>query len=536
MSQPASTGRTGSSGSPAAPIVALVADDLTGSTDTAVQFAAAGWDARLLLDPAASSGAASGAHTQNSGMLFAATTDARAFGHDEARAATGQMVRRLNALGADRLYLKIDSTVRGSVAGQIDGALDALGPEHLALLCPAYPLMGRTVDGAALLVDGVPVAETGLRDDPATPVTQSDLRALVPGSVPLDAAPGDVAALTAALERALQAARSGGPRVVIAEATAEHHLDDLARAVAHLGRTAPAGTGIVPVGSAGLAAALARAWAAGEHGGGEPDVGANHAVAAGTVAAGPSGPDTGETGADAAGPDANDMAADVAGPDAPGTGEPDPHEAGPDEPGAGETGADAAGTPPRALGAAGPSRLLVQVSSLNAVSRRQLAVLQDAWSGRALVLTPEAETLIRGEAEAVAWLEDQLSPWVRDGDGWHTLPELVLLSAPEERAATADAARTVAACLGGLTARLLGSGVFGGAGLVGGDGARAALAALGTSTVRVLDQLEEGTPLSMTLDGQARHLPLFTKAGGFGKPESLTTTVARMRALLQEDA
>ncbi|GAB3059402.1 four-carbon acid sugar kinase family protein [Sediminivirga luteola] len=469
MSQPASPGGAGPSGQPVAPVVALVADDLTGSTDTAVQFAAAGWDARLLLDPAASSDAGPGVRTQSSGVLFAATTDARALGHDEARLATGQMVQRLNALGADRLYLKIDSTVRGSVAGQIDGALEALGSGHLALLCPAYPLMGRTVDGAALLVDGVPVAETGLRDDPATPVTQSDLRALVPGSVPLDAVPGDMAALTAALERALQAARSGGPRVVIADATAEHDLDDLARAVAHLGRTAPAGTGIVPVGSAGLAAALARAWAAGDHGGGEPDARADGTVMGSTVPA-------------------------------------------------------------------GPDRLLVQVSSLNAVSRRQLAVLQDAWSGRALVLTPEAETLIRGEAEAAAWLEDQLSRWTRDGDGWHTLPELVLLSAPEERAATADAARTVAAGLGGLTARLLSSGVFGGAGLVGGDGARAALAALGTSTVRVLDQLEEGTPLSVTLDGKARHLPLFTKAGGFGKPESLTTTVARMRALLQEDA
>ena len=68
--------------------------------------------------------------------------------------------------GVDRVFLKIDSTMRGSVPGQVAGALGrgARGiPTRARVVCPAYPAMGRTVQSNRLLVHGEPVERTAIR-------------------------------------------------------------------------------------------------------------------------------------------------------------------------------------------------------------------------------------------------------------------------------------------------------------------------------------------------------------------------------------
>ena len=153
------------------------------------------------------------------------------------------------ATGIDRLFLKIDSTVRGSVAAQARGALSAWRADHpgsVAVVCPAFPAQGRTVVDAAVLVHGVPVAQTAAADDPVTPVTESRLDVLLPGAV---------RAHVPDLERLLrpEAAWSAGrPELLVVDAATD---DDLAHLAEALDR---AGSGAVAVGSAGLAAALAR--------------------------------------------------------------------------------------------------------------------------------------------------------------------------------------------------------------------------------------------------------------------------------------
>jgi uncharacterized protein YgbK (DUF1537 family) len=67
-------------------------------------------------------------------------------------------------------------------------------------------------------------------------------------------------------------------------------------------------------------------------------------------------------------------------------------------------------------------------------------------------------------------------------------------------------------------------------GLVGGDGARAALSRLGASGIRILDSLVEGIPFGVIVGGKADGLPVFTKAGGFGSDDALVAAVTRMNA------
>ncbi|WP_317231318.1 four-carbon acid sugar kinase family protein, partial [Clavibacter sp. MX14-G9D] len=183
---------------------------------------------------------------------MAIVTDARAQAPDAARTATRAAVARAVEVGDDRLFLKIDSTMRGTVHEQIQGALAAWEPRAagaVAVVCPAYPAMGRTVEGGHLLVDGAGVETTSVGRDPVTPVTTSALADLLPGSAHIDAASD-----AADLADRIAAVAAAGARVVTVDAVTSADLRFVAEAFALLGPRA------VPVGSAGLAAEMARVW------------------------------------------------------------------------------------------------------------------------------------------------------------------------------------------------------------------------------------------------------------------------------------
>ncbi|MFJ6001693.1 four-carbon acid sugar kinase family protein [Arthrobacter sp. NPDC092385] len=229
---------------PSAPIVGIAADDVTGATDSVVQFSRTGWSSRLLL----------GGLLPNSvepGSALALNSDARAMDPATARTATAGAVADLVIAGANRLYLKIDSTMRGSVPAQVAGALDAWQEQHpgcFAVVCPAYPAMGRTVEDGLLRVHGGPVEDSPAGRDPVTPVPTSEFSHLLPGTTTIS-----LGSSPAADAQALRDAAGGG--VVVVNAASDSDLRTLAAALVVAGPTA------IPAGSAGLAAALATAWA-----------------------------------------------------------------------------------------------------------------------------------------------------------------------------------------------------------------------------------------------------------------------------------
>lgn len=226
---------------------AIVADDLTGASDTGVQFARAGWATYLELTQGGSPATSQGGRP----TAVAVRTDSRALPVAEAARVTESAVTAQVRSGCDAVYVKIDSTMRGSVAAQLDGALAAWRvrhPDAFAVLCPAYPQMGRTCEDGRALVHGRPVTESPASRDPVTPVLTSALAELVPGATILPAAT-DPRVLAA---RLADAARSADRLVV--EARTDEDLDVLARALALLGPRA------LPAGSAGLAQPVAASW------------------------------------------------------------------------------------------------------------------------------------------------------------------------------------------------------------------------------------------------------------------------------------
>src|SRR5690606_6980393 len=100
-------------------------------------------------------------------------------------------------------------------------------PDAVAIVCSAYPAMGRTIEGGHILVNGEGVQTTSVGTDPVTPVSTSDLTELLPGSVPVRLGDGTAA------ENAnmLKAALASGSRIAVVDAQTDSDLALLAETI-----------------------------------------------------------------------------------------------------------------------------------------------------------------------------------------------------------------------------------------------------------------------------------------------------------------
>jgi uncharacterized protein YgbK (DUF1537 family) len=228
-------------------MVGIQADDLTGACDTGAPFAARGLDTLVVVsdgDGAPSPAAAAAA-------VLVVDTESRTVPAEEARARARMAGRALRAGPPRLLYKKVDSTLRGHVAAELDGMLDGAGL-RAALLAPSFPSQRRVVVDGCLHVDGRPVAASAIARDPAYPPTGGSVPALlVTGGVypialvPLLTVRHGADAVAARLDRMLET----GGRALAADAESDADLAALADAAT--GRPA------LLAGSAGLATALA---------------------------------------------------------------------------------------------------------------------------------------------------------------------------------------------------------------------------------------------------------------------------------------
>jgi D-threonate/D-erythronate kinase len=123
----------------------MIADDLTGACDAGVQFAQCGFSTLVRIGP----------HLPQSFDMAVLPTNSR----NEAPATAGAKVREAcQALLDDKrqvVYKKMDSTLRGNLGCELEAVMASFG-YSLALVAPAYPTMGRTLEGGALCVTSSP--------------------------------------------------------------------------------------------------------------------------------------------------------------------------------------------------------------------------------------------------------------------------------------------------------------------------------------------------------------------------------------------
>ena len=140
--------------------VAIVSDDLTGACDTAAQFCRAGARTAVFLSEDV---------TDPEGWdVIAFTTESRRALPTVAARRTREAVQQAKRARAERLFIKVDSTLRGAPGGIIEAAAMEFGVPYV-LVAPAFPEQGRVVVGGWIrrddtaIVDGMArLAETAI--------------------------------------------------------------------------------------------------------------------------------------------------------------------------------------------------------------------------------------------------------------------------------------------------------------------------------------------------------------------------------------
>jgi D-threonate/D-erythronate kinase len=167
----------------------MVADDLTGATDTGVQFADRGIPVRVVVHPAGALDAA------GAGVLVV-DTESRHVAPEEAALRVGGAVREGRSAGIRRFFKKTDSALRGNVGAELEALRSASGAAQVAFV-PALPALGRTTRAGVQYIHGHPLHETDFAADPLDPVRERSVAALIRRQVDVPVTVLDCGALAA---------------------------------------------------------------------------------------------------------------------------------------------------------------------------------------------------------------------------------------------------------------------------------------------------------------------------------------------------
>lgn len=223
--------------------VTVYADDLTGALDTGVKFVRGGRRVSVTWH------------------AVQADCDVLVLDTDTREATPAQAVARLvgwSRLASGFVYKKMDSTLRGPFVSESLALATVLG-HNRALFAPASPGSGRSVIGGKLLVHGRLLEESVFRKDPRWPTHTGDLLTCIRNAGCKEVALLDLKCVRRGVASVAAQLRHM-PQAVAADAETHDDLVILARAVLSEGNW-------LPVGSAGLAGALAEALSWPSHSG-----------------------------------------------------------------------------------------------------------------------------------------------------------------------------------------------------------------------------------------------------------------------------
>lgn len=236
-------------------IVGIIADDLTGANDTALQFKLNGADTNILLNNNIEV-------KQNCPcQAWAISTESRNGTPQNAFEKVKDAAQLfVNELSPDFFYKKIDSTVRGNIAVEVISMLEVLGWDA-AVIIPAFPQEGRITVGGYHLLRGVPIERTEMARDPHSPITESHLPTLLKSQLGDNLADlVDVIELKTILDGAgpilmkLNELVCQGRKIIIADSVSITDIEQIVLAMQKSNYK------ILPVGTAAAAKVLSNQW------------------------------------------------------------------------------------------------------------------------------------------------------------------------------------------------------------------------------------------------------------------------------------
>jgi uncharacterized protein YgbK (DUF1537 family) len=219
--------------------IVIVADDLTGACDSGAAFLASGRRVRVVLDAGPDFNQLKQAEYPGEQGVWAFTTETRDLAEEQAGGRVGDCMNALGPLWQDALaFKKVDSAARGHFGAEISAALRS-SVATLALVAPAFPEAGRTVEGGVLRVRDWSGQDTA---KPLRELFSQEVGAAVDG-LPVCS--------EQELEQRIVRAMANGTRFLVCDARTQADLERLTAAALRVHEP------LLWVGSAGLAHALA---------------------------------------------------------------------------------------------------------------------------------------------------------------------------------------------------------------------------------------------------------------------------------------
>ena len=236
-------------------LVGIIADDLTGANDTAVQFHKRGANTKILLNSEHTPKVKAGFE------VWALSSESRNVAEDIAVSRVEQALETfVQNFSFDYYYKKIDSTLRGHIALETLTMLNYLNYDA-AVIIPAFPQEGRITVGGYHLVKGVPIGKTEIAIDPHSPITESHVPTLLRSQLGEDSA--DIVG-TIDLKTVMNGAGpilmkiseliKEGKRLIVADACSLTDIEQIVLAITKSDKK------ILPTGTAATAQILAKYW------------------------------------------------------------------------------------------------------------------------------------------------------------------------------------------------------------------------------------------------------------------------------------
>ncbi len=233
----------------------IIADDLTGANDTALQFYLKGANCQILLEDKSAEPL-----NMKGTQVWAISTETRNMDAEPAALKVADATRRfMETINADYYFKKIDSTLRGNIAVEVLAVLETLGMDA-AIMVPAFPQEGRVTIGGYHLLKGVPIERTEMARDPHSPILESHIPTLMAYQL------GDKSDLVGAVElktvmkgagpiiKRLKELIENGKKIIVMDAVSTVDIEQIILAMSKLTYN------ILPVGAAALAHELCEYW------------------------------------------------------------------------------------------------------------------------------------------------------------------------------------------------------------------------------------------------------------------------------------
>lgn len=231
-------------------LLGVIADDFTGATDIAGFLVENGMRTIQL------NGIPTGDFDASADAVVI-SLKSRSCPVDEAVTDSVTALKWLQSQGCQQFYFKycstFDSTAEGNIGPVTDALLAELG-EDFTMVCPALPINGRTVYNGHLFVFGELLSDSGMRNHPVTPMTDSSVVRMmdaqsegVSGLVNFQTIEQGSDAITARFNEL----KAQGIRYVVVDAFNAEHLVTLGQAAKSLK---------LITGGSGLAVGIAKNW------------------------------------------------------------------------------------------------------------------------------------------------------------------------------------------------------------------------------------------------------------------------------------